>query len=203
MRRVTIVCVVLAVLVVVAGAAQANTYTLALSGCSGSYAPGSWRDINVDFGQTFSSIQSVSIVWSGSVTPGWFDFYDVEGGGYRSGPWEGSFTAWSREASPFKHAGTGGLGAPTYPGSESFSLTTAFSGTGSWATLLDGKTTLGLEFDPLILGNPGPGTFIPPSGFISGASLVLEATPIPEPAGAVGLLCGIGWLGSLVRRRRK
>jgi hypothetical protein len=203
MKRAVCACVIFSVLMVVATCAQAATYTYTLSGSAGTYGPGASRAFSVDFGHSFSSIQSMSIVWSGSVTPGYYQFYDLNTNSIRSGPWTGQFGAYITELGLIKHAATTDYGESTYPSSESFDVTSSFTAQGSWAQLLDGKTTMGIEFDPIILGNPGPGTFDAPSGYLNGATLVLQATAVPEPTSALAILCGFGAAGSLLRRKRR
>lgn len=195
----TLIIAMLAVLLF-AASAQADTFELVLP-ATGSYGASSSRNVSVDFGQTFTSIQSISIVWSGSVQGGW-QSGTIE---LAPGPWPGYFDAYLKNdgGSRVLNVGTGGLGYTTYPVAESFGDTRAFqwySGAPhSWDFLLDGTAAMDIGFSRAVfIGGAGPGVF--PTGSLSSVKLVVDAT-VPEPSCIVTLVTAILGCGLLRRRR--
>jgi len=183
--------------------ANADTYTLSVP-CAGQYGPTRYFDIN--FGVQLISVQRLTMHWSGYVVPGWWT-PGVEPG--VPGPWPGQFLcALSRDTGgSSKWVYTDGLGATTYPNPEFFGLASEFTpvaGDTSWGFLLDGCARMYVQFAPAyhparLPPWPPWGRNYPPVGYLDSATLVLQATPVPEPLGSTALaVCVCGYL---LRRR--
>lgn len=178
--------------------ASADIYTLQLPWATGSYGNGGSRTQAIDFGRSFSQINSVTIHWTGSVTAGmayplWEEPY----------VWTGEFMAGFPGQSAY--AGTKSLGEATYPDPQSFDIYSGFwlFTNYTWDFLLDGRADLNVEFLPAMQNWEGDGTDIPPSGQLSFASIQVDATPVPEPSGLLMLVPGLLALGGTILRRRR
>jgi hypothetical protein len=196
-----IVLCVLLLICLITTTALAETYVLSLN-CLGDY--GTPQTISVDFGQSFSSVQSVSIAWSGQITPGGV-LADPDGIVGPS-PVPGWFTAGFLvdDEFPVEEAVTPALGGMTYPGPESFNLTSVFNPIDNhqgWDFLLDGRADLLVQVasDNIVLFYPGWGA----TGSLGSASLILDATPVPESGALFTMLSGIFGSTLYAYRRRK
>ena len=196
------VCVVLLLCLCIATAVQAGTYTLPVA-CGGSYVTNGSTEFNLNFGQSFSSIQSMTMTWSGQVVAGWYSD-PVEG---ISGPWTGQFSARLYTEFPnISHsASTPLLGRDTYPDAEQFDLTSTFNGWGGpkpWDFLLDGQAYMRVYLIAAFHSGGGGGS-LPTGTLDEGAYVTLEATPIPEPTGLLCLAMGaLPVAAGLLRHRR-
>lgn len=194
-------CLTALLLVLSVACAHAGTFELTIP-VTGFY--GSDRNLDIDFGRQFTSISGMSIVWSGTVTPGWYSD-PVEG---VNGPWGGGFyagllgpngrTAW--------WANTPSLGQATYPQAESFSRTDAFRPFNQydpvpWDFLLDGKAGMYIEFSRQLHVGGGMGG-PPPTGNLASAKLTLDAT-VPEPQTVTCLASGLLALAFGLRRKMR
>ena len=186
-----------------ASSAFGGTYTMPLT-LTGTYPEESGaRSQTVDFGISFESIQSVSITWLGSIVGG------TRGDGgpppfpIITTPYDCGLLAWFT-------SDTGGIaqqaigpvcGKDTYPSSESFSSTDAFTGSGSWSFLLDGRAQIFIRMNMVIFLDPQPRYRTYATGELSSATLILEGSPVPEPSGLVALLLGLTKATMLARKR--
>ncbi len=192
------VCSLLFCLVACASSgAVAATYQLRVP-CEGDYTSGDLRRFLVDFGTSFAGIQSLTMVWEGEVTPGlWSDLLwgsEPDPGGfvavfYRNG---GTISDWAKQCQ------TPLYGYYTFPYPEHFVVATEFEslrGYDSWDFLLDGVAFMEVcmqhTYHIAITTNETTGSYAP-TGTIYSANLILNATPVPEPATALPLLCAIG-----------
>ena len=172
-------CLCLLLLICMTAPGFAATYSVSLP-CTGYYSPGASQVVNVNFHQTFASISSVRIAWSGDIFSSMLDV----GGGWM--PLPGQF----RSTLPSATAQTG------YMDNQSFNLTTTFQGGGSWAFLLDGQSTLTMYFDE----NQGD---YPGHGDLATASLLLDGTLVPEPSALMCLGMGLAGCVPFLRRKRR
>jgi len=196
--------------VVVTGPAEATQYTSWLQ-CDGNYSgvrlgetPLYTSTTNVDFGESFSSINSITIYWYGQVTAGLWGYP-----GHQS-PWRARFGAYLLDDTGAIKSSTytGYMGSSQYPSPESFDLASQFTLTipgsgeaGSWDDLLDGRASLGfvLQMEPMDPMNTPRAT-----GSITAAMLVVDAEPMPtpEPSCALPALLGLGCLARRLRQLR-
>ncbi|NIP24612.1 MAG: PEP-CTERM sorting domain-containing protein [Phycisphaerae bacterium] len=92
-------------------------------------------------------------------------------------------------------------GEATYPEPESFDLQSEFGlpGSTTWSDLLDGQGKIAIDY--AVLG--GPYVIYVESGFIdlSSAILIVEGTPVPEPATVI--LLALGVIGLCAGRRKR
>ena len=181
-------CLVLLLTLCIGLAAHAEIYQVQLDDWLGVYDAYNGFGEPVDFGQQFSSIQSLSISWRGRVQVGFDDW-----GFYVNG----RFKAEVRDAGGSAVAYTPWIGDSLYP--QPFNQTIALTpANGSWNYLLDGKCNVWAIFEP------DYDEYVDtPLGELESATLTLDATPVPEPSGLLALACGIGGLGSLMVRFRK
>jgi hypothetical protein len=185
---------------------EATSYSAWLQ-CDGSYsgvttgeAPLYTVMSNVDFGESFSVINSVTIYWFGEVTGG---VWGYTGHQYI---WPARFGAYLLDdAGTIKSSAyTDYFGYTDLRLPESFDTNSQFSLTipqsdvpGSWDDLLDGKADfgIGLEMEPF-----DPMDTQRATGTLNGALLVIDAEPVPEPSSALPVLLGFAQL--LVWRAR-
>lgn len=198
--RFKICSIALLLVICCAGTLQAATFTVNLP-CTGSYYAGEQYSTIIDLGQSFTSIQSVSVAWSGKIWGGLVPMPP-----YNSVPTNGRVIAaiWNDSNAISKQGTTPSLGAATYPSPASFDCTTALTpylGNSSWDFLLDGKTRVTIDFSQ-ILTIPENGMPIQPRYQLDSASLIVDGTPVPEPSSIVALLLGIGGVIPIIRRRR-
>jgi hypothetical protein len=177
--------------------ASAASFTLPLPGLTGSYSVSTVREAPVDFGFSFVSIDEVGIDWSGSLTPGLGQGDGVELPVEPSFPWLTQIRAFMDPPGfGMWHATVGPLGG-SFAEEQPFSWSGP-SGAATFDFLLDGTATVSSQLAPLIV--IGGTAVVPPSGVITGASLVVVGT-VPEPSAALLLAFGLAGLAVGVRRR--
>jgi hypothetical protein len=190
--------------------AQAEIYTAWLD-VSGNYlgktsdqTPDYAQTAAVDFHTNFSKINSVSIQWSGDVTAGLWGYP-----GFNSTPWPARFYSYmidENSGAIVASAYTRRLGYNTYPGPEQFDSTTSYTLNvpggelpGSWDCLLNGRTTFGFS---LQMSTLDPMDTPLATGYLGSAMIIVDADPVPEPADALPVLCGLAGISGWLRRRR-
>jgi hypothetical protein len=173
--------------------AHADTYSLQLTGdwLRPYIATGYWH-APVDFGVRFSSIQSVSISWSGTVTTGYDDFL-LPVRGY----FESMFIVAPNSVMAY-------ASSPRSPQSYSFPTgsfdTQTTLNANTWEFLLDGAADLRIAYAAENNDYTVGGT---PWGNLSSASLTVTGTAVPEPASLLPMAVGLVSLAATVRRRRR
>jgi hypothetical protein len=146
-----------------------------------------------DLGVTFTEIFHVYIDWAGEITGGLAidphapdDPFPVDAG----------LLAVIGKPLIWRHTEVWG-GETTYPNPEPFATQSEFQeGTMPWSKLFHGQGTITIEYTELII----PGSYIEHgSVFLTGATLVVDGTVVPEPAmllflavGACGLARSFG-----------
>ncbi|MDO8585598.1 MAG: PEP-CTERM sorting domain-containing protein [Armatimonadota bacterium] len=188
-------CLVLLFVVCGVTTAHGDTYTLSLTGdWTGIYDADEYWQESVDFGLQFSSIQSVSIDWSGMVTTGYDDFLLPVRGRFESSLIESPNSIMAVASGPWSPY------SYSFP-SVSFDTQSAYQGANSWDFLLDGRAILETAYAP---ENGDYTASDVPWGDLDSVSLVVEGTAVvPEPAGLVSVALGLsGLAGAAFRRRR-
>ncbi|MGB2809249.1 MAG: PEP-CTERM sorting domain-containing protein [Sedimentisphaerales bacterium] len=185
----------LVVLLVITGA-DAAIVELPLA-CEGRYDvnSGSW-EMDFDLGVTFTDISHVYIDWSGEITAGLA--FDHTRPGPQPFPEDIGLSAWLVSASFWRHTNVYG-GAALYPEPEVFDFKSEFEvGSMPWSELFDGQGTIMIGYTQLV----GPYLTYVEFGFVdlSSATLVVEGTPVPEPATIIFLVLGV--LGLCTGRRK-
>lgn len=197
--------------------AQAATCTLSLPAFVGVYGGGNpsvndppySRTLSIDFGQSFTRIDEVTINCSGLSSPGtnWV-------GGI---PWQSSagFYADLQELVEVQGPPPYGLPPPApyqelrllarafscWDSAGAFSETSSFYlQLGAWDSLLDGKIDLLVRYEE---NYPPPPDFADPWGYgqIDSISISIEGVTAPEPSGIVVLLAGAAGMVGALRRR--
>ncbi|MBN1392101.1 MAG: PEP-CTERM sorting domain-containing protein [Sedimentisphaerales bacterium] len=189
--------VIIAIMLATAGVALGDTVELNLFslGCPTAFDHNSqyWTS-DFDLGVTFTEITNVYIDWSGEITAGLVVRNsdpcnpfprDVAISTYLDMPIDAGASAWG--------------GQDTYPTPEPFERQSDYQlfGLGTWSGLLDGRATIWLYYETLMIGE---GYYIKSGSIIlNKANLVVEGV-IPEPSS----LCLIG-LGGLwiIRKSQK
>jgi len=185
----------LVVLLVITGA-DAAIVELPL-GAEGRYDCNSpYLQTDFDLGVAFTEISNVYIDWSGEITGGLATDPMIPGpqpfpidvglhASLGSNPWPRFTDVYGGEA--------------TYPEPEGFDFQSEFGlpGATTWSDLLDGQGTISIGH--VVLG--GPYLTYVEFGFVglSSAILVVEGTPVPEPATI--LLSGFGIVGVRTKHR--
>lgn len=175
---------------------MASIFEIPLS-CPEEWSPGQRWEMEFDLGVSFVEIQRVAVDWSGEITGALCTWRDDPG----ATPWSvgASFEAdLLRPSGDDRRIGSTAVhgGLSTYPAPESFNLESAFSGQ-PWSDLLSGRGAIEVEFVWTL-----PFSWVPvtvPSGHLRHATLIVEGTPVPEPATL--LLVALGALALLARRR--
>ncbi len=181
-----------AIVLAVAAPLMGVTYTVPL--CSNRpFTMGHPFYYSFDLGTPLASVQQVQFSCSGTITAGL---------GPYGQPYGTRFLADLNEGPGYWLAIASNAGQATWPAPEPFSGTYAFSrhAGANWSILLDGRTSGYIEMDGIVWIPEEPPPISFPSGTISAASLIIEATPVPEPGSA--LLVLIGGLGMLMAGRR-
>lgn len=173
--------------------ASGTTFTVPLPELVGAYPAGTSRYFSFDLGMALVSVQSVAIEWQGSILAG-----------YGTAPISSDLIAVIGQETPRASywAISPRVGASTYPQPEPFSAQTHFlhlSGATGWNLLLDGQASGYVHIDPLVSVPEVPPP-IQPYGWLDSATLVIEATPVPEPG--IGLLTAFAGLALLRCARR-
>lgn len=169
-------------------AVKANTFVIPLD-VDGFYNGGQEVSFEFDLGTTLTEVQSARFIGSGSITAGldyWGDPVSVQ------------FEARLLTGINYMYARGPYAGASTWPDPEPFDCDSVFNPAfgATWDFLLDGHA----EVCVLLWGPTGPISYPPQlnsSGTITSASIIIEATPVPEPATL--LLLG---LGAVILRKR-
>lgn len=168
-----------------AATASAATYEFAFS-CPNVYYPATNPvNVHVDFGQSFTSIQSLTVEWTGTSNPGWYQ--------WKPGEWEPVITEPLRSelvASLDNVAEAAqSLSDPlsSYPKQNQLMLKSGQD----WSSLLDGSADLSVVIRVI---NPPFNIVSYPYARFTSTKLILEATPasVPEPASIIALVCGLG-----------
>ena len=179
----------------IAPTAPADIFQVPLD-CAGDYLAFQTWTTDIDLGTSFSEITSARITWSGEIIA-----EVVTGGGqdYLDGQFVASLYDFDREDCDAQAFAQGG--AQTYPDPEPFDLISPFSASippTDWSSLLDGQTTIEVGlfgvfryFNVITLAHP--------SGTLDQATLIIEGTPVPEPATVLLFAPGL----CLMRLRKK
>jgi hypothetical protein len=177
-------------------AARAEIFEVPLP-ITGTYQLNERRDFSVDFGTGFSEIREAWLRLEGTmVAPLRGPFGDPT----PTIPHDGLFQVFLTE--PRLVATGPSVGRDTYPSPEPFGGQFPFESFEpiDWSPLLDGRTAgwttmthSGVVGNQIVAGG---------TGTITSASLILDATVIPEPTLAVGVGLGV-WLCGLSSRRRR
>ncbi len=154
--------------------------------------------VSFDLGTRLQNVQSVMLQAQGQIMGG-IDYWGR--------PFSWSFDYYlSDDPSPGYgwYAKTTSAGAATWPVPEALASTSSFSFLGiseaNWDFLLDGHAVTYLEFGIGWVPETPPRSF--PSGTISSAAIVIEATVLPEP-GMTSLMTLGGLMVGLRRRARR
>ena len=189
----------ISVLVVLFGITAANAAIVELPlGAEGRYDvnSGSW-EMDFDLGVTFTEISHVYIDWSGEIMAGLA--VDPMRPGPQPFPLDVGISAYLG-ANPWPRLAAVYGGEATYPEPEGFDFQSEFALPGApiWSDLLDGQGTI--EIGHVVLG--GPYLIYVEFGFVvlNEATLVVEGTPVPEPATIIFLALGV--LGLCVGRHK-
>lgn len=181
-------------IIALCNAARADIFEVPLP-VAGSYQVNDRRDFSVDFGREFSEIRHAWLRLEGTMVA---PLRGPFGEPTPTIPHDGLFQVFLTEP---RLAATGPrVGRDTYPSPEPFGGQFPFESFEpiDWSPLLDGRTAgwttmthSGVVGNQIVAGGTGTITY---------ASLILDATVIPEPSLAFGVglgLCGLSW-----RRRR-
>jgi hypothetical protein len=151
--------------------------------------------VPINLGTPLADLASIQLELAGTHTDGWKS--DIYGSGADGGLLLATMDSASPLGSPWKGSYEGsGTGAFTA------TMTLHRSGGGSdWSFLQDGITDLRLENALLLF--PGGGTMVTPPYFsLTNATLVVNATPTPEPSALVLLfVSAVALIAHAVRRR--
>lgn len=186
MKRTNVLLAAL-VLVCMCTGTRAGTYTIQLNNWEGSYLAYTSASGPIDFGMQFSSIQSLTISWSGHIYAG-YDEWDL--------PVTARFEADMVDGGIMATAHTNWSG---YTLSRwNFNEVSPFAAN-TWDWLLDGKAnSLFVTLVPETDEYEGD-----PFGQIYSAILTVTGEPVPEPAGIVVMAGGlVGVMGALRLRRK-
>jgi hypothetical protein len=145
-------------------------------------------EMDFDLGVTFTDISHVYIDWSGEIMAGLA--VDPMRPGPQPFPLDVGISAYLG-ANPWPRLAAVYGGEATYPEPEGFDVQSEFGlpGETTWSDLLDGQGTI--VIDHAILG--GPYLVYVEFGFVvlNEATLVVEGTPVPEPATIIFLALGM------------
>lgn len=158
---------------------------------TGTYRYHETRDFAFDLGMRLQEVHSVEFLAEGTILS---PLTGPPGGPYR--PIDGAFiAALQREDMPTT-AGAPPAGKDSYPDPEPFSGSGSFTNQ-TWAFLLDGAAEGRVYWGAaeLITGGAAGG-----EGILTSATLIIDATPVPEPAAISSLLISVF---PLLRRRRR
>ena len=192
MRNVFLLSALMAI-VALSGVTRADVFEVPLP--TGEYYFKQRQPFSLDLGTELAEIRSVRVHAEGSIVAPLAGPYGLEG----TRPINGTFAfGLFRDGQQSATSVTSSLaGRATYPDPEPFAEIVPFGQNQSWQFLLDGKADGFVQFvhGDLITGAAGDGR-----GILSTATLIIDATPIPEPAGLLPL--GAATLWALARRRR-
>lgn len=192
MNKMLAILVAVCLLLGLGTASYAERYELTVN-CMAGGSGGYLLTSPIDFGCHFSSIQSLTLTWSG--------------GGYGSSP-SGSYPWWMDAYLKDSVNGNASVNVghyDTWDGTHGPSfeyLQSSYIGPINF--LNDGKAVFCVNIDDTIPSSQPHYT----TGGVSEAKLVLFATPgeapdVPEPSSLIALISGIGTIGGLVIKRRK
>ena len=181
-------------IVALSGVTRADVFEVPLP--TGEYHFKQRQPFSLDLGTELAEIRSVRVHAEGSIVA-------PLAGPYGPGPTtpiNGTFAiGLLRDGQTAMSVTTGLAGRATYPDPEPFAETVPFGENPAvWQFLLDGKADGYVQFvhGDLIREIAGDGR-----GILSTATLIIDATPIPEPAGLLPL--GAATLWGLSRRHRR
>jgi hypothetical protein len=149
---------------------------------------------NFDLGVSFTEITNVYMDWSGGITAGLAIDYDNPDEPF---PLDVGVYA-SLGSNPYLRRTTVWGGDTTYPAPEPFDCLSEFELSGStWSDLLDGQGKITIGYTEFIMIN---GRYTEHGSIdLSGATLAVEGTVVPEPATI--LFLGIGVISLCVKKR--
>ena len=188
---------------------SADTFELSLPWATGQYEAGGPVSQVFDFGRSFASINSLSMHWSGNVVAGLYTRRDLQTGLETDHPYMAQFEAFTDDGGQnLRHlVATNVLGGTTYPSAEAFDTVGLFGEVlaHDYDYLLDGTATLWFQFQPTYF--PADASYIirsNPVGQLDQVTLILDATPVPEPSGLLALATfAVTTAGMLIRGRRR
>lgn len=195
MKKVFAITAAVCLLLGVGVAASAGTYTLHvpelemfIQPSSGGFYYG--NPCAIDFGREFSSIESVTLKWSGSGAGRQvWGFNDVRS------------ASWGLAASLFDADHEAAMAYTDYLfGGTSFDQQNTFGG--PLNSLLDGRAELRVNFTGAVSGYPYSFAQIDHAEIVVKGTAVGEPN-VPEPSSLIAMLSGIGALGGFAIRRRK
>jgi hypothetical protein len=163
-------------------------------GCPTEFNLGTSWQTDFDLGVSFTEITNVYMDWSGGITAGLAIYHD-----HPDEPFPldvGLFAFLGSNPSP-RVADVWG-GQVTHPEAEPFDSLSEFEllGTTTWSDLLDGQGWIGIGYTEAIMLF---GEYIQPGSIdLSGATLAVEGTVVPEPATL--LFLGIGAISLFVKK---
>lgn len=171
-------------------AVKANIFVVPLD-VDGFYNGGDTVNFEFDLGTALTEVQSARFICSGSITAG-LDYW--------GDPVSCRFEARLLTGVNYMFARSPYAGASEWPDPEPFSCDSVFNPAAgaTWDFLLDGHT----EGCVFLWGPEGPISYPPQSnssGTITSASIIIEATPVPEPA----TLFFLGLGAAMLRKRKK